>query len=78
MEGLVNIPEIHRGTIQIERKVVPLTSKGKKVLANYEKEYGAEKGKSYFYASINKGTLTGVHKPHPEVEDVHKRNRQRR
>lgn len=54
---------------------MPLTSKGKKVLTNYEKEYGAEKGKSYFYASINKGTLTGVHKPHPEVAEAHKRSR---
>lgn len=34
---------------------MPLTEKGKKVLANMKKEYGAKKGKSVFYASINKG-----------------------
>lgn len=34
---------------------MPVTKKGKKVLRNMEKEYGAKKGKSVFYASINKG-----------------------
>lgn len=33
---------------------MPLTKSGKKVLANMESEYGPEKGKSVFYASINK------------------------
>lgn len=32
---------------------MPLTSVGKRVLANMTKEYGAEKGKEVFYASIN-------------------------
>lgn len=40
---------------------MPLTAKGKKVLANMVRRYGAEKGKQVFYASINKGKLTGVH-----------------
>lgn len=33
---------------------MPLTKSGKKVLRNMRKEYGAKKGKSVFYASINK------------------------
>ena len=32
-----------------------LTKTGKTVLGNMEDEYGAEKGKQVFYASINKG-----------------------
>jgi len=41
---------------------MPLTKKGKKILANMIKEYGSEKGKNVFYASQNKGTITGTHK----------------
>jgi len=33
---------------------MPLTKTGKEVLGNMEKEYGDKKGKSVFYASINK------------------------
>jgi hypothetical protein len=33
---------------------MPLTESGKKVLANMKKRYGGKKGKSVFYASINK------------------------
>ena len=33
---------------------MPLTKSGKSVLGNMEKEYGAEKGKNVFYASMNK------------------------
>lgn len=33
---------------------MPLTKSGKKVLSTMKKEYGAKKGKSVFYASINK------------------------
>lgn len=40
---------------------MPLTAKGKKILAEMQKEYGAKKGKEVFYASVNKGTITGVH-----------------
>ena len=40
---------------------MPLTKKGKKVLKNMEKEYGKKKGEQVFYASANKGTITGVH-----------------
>jgi len=41
---------------------MPLTAKGKKVLKEMQKTYGKEKGKSVFYASINKGKVKGVHK----------------
>ena len=40
----------------------PLTKKGAKVKAAMAKEYGAEKGKQVFYASVNKGTVKGTHK----------------
>jgi hypothetical protein len=39
---------------------MPLTGKGEKILANLEKEYGAEKGKEVLYAGKNKGTFTGI------------------
>lgn len=41
---------------------MPLTKKGHKILGAMEKEYGDEKGKQVFYASQNKGTITGTHK----------------
>jgi len=34
---------------------MPLSKSGKKVIKAMEKEYGKKKGKSVFYASINKG-----------------------
>lgn len=39
---------------------MPLTEKGQKILKNMLKTYGSKKGKSVFYASINKGTVTGA------------------
>jgi hypothetical protein len=41
---------------------MPLTKKGSRILASMEKEYGEKKGKEVFYASANKGRITGVHK----------------
>lgn len=41
---------------------MPLTAKGKKIAAAMAKQYGKKKGKSVFYAMINKGSLKGVHK----------------
>ncbi len=41
---------------------MPLTSKGKKVLSAMKKEYGSKRGKSVFYASINKGKIRGAEK----------------
>lgn len=39
---------------------MPLTAKGKKVLAAMKKQYGAKKGAQVFYASINKGKVKGA------------------
>lgn len=39
---------------------MPLTSKGEKIEKNMEKEYGPKKGEEVFYASKNKGTISGV------------------
>lgn len=41
---------------------MPVTKKGKKIMAAMTKEYGAKKGKQVFYASANKGKIKGVHK----------------
>lgn len=40
---------------------MPLTAKGKRILAAMQKEYGDQEGKRVFYASANAGTITGVH-----------------
>ena len=42
---------------------MPLTSKGKKIKAAMQKEYGKKKGEQVFYATENKGTIKGVTKP---------------
>ena len=39
---------------------MPLTSKGSEIMKNMKSEYGPDKGKSVFYASKNKGTISGV------------------
>jgi hypothetical protein len=36
------------------------TEKGREIKGAMEKEYGKEKGKDIFFASRNKGTITGV------------------
>ncbi len=41
---------------------MPLTKKGRKILQEMQVEYGVDKGKQVFYASINAGKLKGVHK----------------
>lgn len=46
---------------------MPLTEKGEEIKNNMEKQYGKEKGEKVFYASANKGTITGVH----DVEESH-------
>lgn len=41
--------------------IMPLTKKGKSILAEMVKTYGsAKKGKQIFYAAANKGTIKGV------------------
>lgn len=39
---------------------MPLTSKGRKIMSAMKGEYGEEKGERVFYASRNKGTISGV------------------
>jgi len=48
---------------------VPLTEKGKKILSRMQSEYGGEKGKQVFYASANKGSISGVHGDVRDVDD---------
>lgn len=38
----------------------PLTEKGKEILASMKEQYGDEEGEKIFYASKNKGTISGV------------------
>jgi len=42
---------------------MPLTAKGRRVLKKFQNQYGKEKGKQVFYASIVKGKLPdkGLH-----------------
>ena len=42
---------------------MPLTPKGRRILRQMQKEYGAAKGEAVFYASRNKGRITGVDLP---------------
>jgi hypothetical protein len=39
---------------------MPLTGKGEKIREAMHEKYGKEKGEEVFYASKNKGTITGV------------------
>jgi hypothetical protein len=39
---------------------MPLTKKGRKIEAAMVKQYGKKRGEAVFYASRNKGTITGV------------------
>jgi hypothetical protein len=41
---------------------MPLTEKGRKIMANMKEQYGGEKGERVFYASRNKGVISGVDK----------------
>lgn len=50
---------------------MPLTETGQKVLANMKSRYGAKKGASVFYASINAGKA-GSEKWHGKVKGKHR------
>ena len=39
---------------------MPLTEKGKKIKTTMKKQYGTKKGEQVFYASQQKGTITGT------------------
>ena len=41
---------------------MPLTKKGRKIKRAMTKTYGKKKGTKVFYASQNKGTITGTHR----------------
>ena len=41
---------------------MPLTAKGKQILASMKKQYGDEKGEEVFYASEKAGTITSTHR----------------
>jgi hypothetical protein len=43
-------------------RTMPLTKKGKKIKRAMTSHYGKKKGTEVFYASINKGSIHGVHK----------------
>jgi hypothetical protein len=43
-------------------ETVPLSSKGEKIKKAMTEQYGSKKGESVFYASANKGTITGIEK----------------
>ena len=44
------------------RRQMPLTAKGKKIMKSMKKQYGTKKAKEVFYASRNKGVISGVEK----------------
>jgi hypothetical protein len=41
---------------------MPMTEKGSKIMAAMKQKYGKKKGKEVFYASKNKGVISGVEK----------------
>ena len=41
---------------------MPLTDKGEKIKKAMTEQYGSKKGEQVFYASANKGTITGIEK----------------
>lgn len=57
---------------------MPLTKKGKKILAAMKQQFGEEKGKQVFFASANKGTITGVEQISVERRRQRRRRRKQR
>lgn len=56
---------------------MPFTKKGKKIMSSMKSEYGDKKGEQVFYASRNKGVISGVDKGfygHPNPIKLLKRN----
>ena len=41
---------------------MPLSEKGQKIKKAMAKQYGSKKGEQVFYASANKGVITGIEK----------------
>lgn len=42
---------------------MPLTKKGTKIMSAMKDQHGEKKGEEVFYASKNKGNITGVDRP---------------
>jgi hypothetical protein len=42
---------------------MPLTPKGKEIMASMVKQYGAKKAKEVFYSAKNSGRIKGVDRP---------------
>ena len=49
---------------------MPLTKKGKKILINMRKTYGSKKGEQVFYASKNKGKISGIDKKRKKINKI--------
>lgn len=54
---------------------MPLTEKGHKIMAAMKGQYGEDKGESVFYASKNKGTISGVDKARKKKKHRYMANR---
>lgn len=48
---------------------MPLTNKGRTILTAMQKQYGDEKGKEVFYASINAGKVKGAEKANGKAKE---------
>ena len=51
----------------------PLTEKGKEIMGAMKKQYGEKKGEQVFYASKNKGAISGVDVKDKKTKDEYKR-----
>ena len=49
---------------------MPLSTKGKKIMRAMKKEYGSKKGEQVFYASKNKGRISGVDKKRKKINKI--------
>jgi hypothetical protein len=57
---------------------MPLTAKGQSIMSSMMNQYGGDKGKRVFYASINKGRIKGVEKGSDTTEGRARRRLGRR
>lgn len=56
---------------------MPLTEKGQKIMASMKAQYGDKKGEQVFYASRNKGVISGVEGRKKKKHRQYMRNRGR-
>jgi hypothetical protein len=49
---------------------MPLTEKGQEIMANMKKQYGEKRGEQVFYASKNKGNISGVDRRSRKTKDA--------